>query len=103
MASRTVTFAEWMKLVVRHAREPLTLNKVTGKPAVDAADYLKVSRQRVHQLVEAGVLDTLVVTTKGGKVHSTLITLESLERYVENRVPDVRGRQGYFSWPEQTA
>jgi hypothetical protein len=100
MASRTVKFTEWMKLVARHAHEDC-LAKLTGTPVADTADKLKVTPARVYQLIEAGILDTLVVVTKAGKVSVTLVTLESVERYLAERVPDVRGRQGMFSWPDE--
>lgn len=99
MASRTIKYAEWLKLVLRHATGDGFLN-VSGFPPADAAKRLDVSRERVSQLVREGVLDTLSLTTASGSVALTLITEASLERYLAERVPD-RNRQGYFAFQPQ--
>lgn len=97
VATRTLTFAEWLKLVSTQALGRSAAN-VLGYPRADAAARLGVSEQRISQLVSAGVLDTLDVTTKAGRVAISLVTDASLERYLAERVPD-RNRQGFFAFP----
>ena len=97
MATRTLTWTQWLKLVARHSLDAGFQN-VAGYPIADVASRLGVSRQRVNQLVADGTLDTLEVTTKAGRVAVSLVTEASLERYLAARVPD-RGRQGYFAFP----
>lgn len=100
VATRTLKYTEWLKLVATLARKTEFAN-VSGYPVSDAAERLNVSRQRVHQLLESGALDSLTITTRAGAVVTTLITEASIERYLAQRVPD-RNRQGYFAWPETT-
>lgn len=99
MATRTLTLPEWLRLVRRHATDDGFAN-VSGFPVIDAADRLGVSKQRVHQLLEAGVLDSLAIVNKRGTVAVMLVTEASVNRYLAKRIPDVRGRQGFFSFPE---
>lgn len=96
MATRTLTWTEWLKLVRRHALDNGFQN-VAGYPAADVAARLGVSHQRVYQLIQGGALDVVEVTTKAGKVSLSLVTEASLERYLAARVPD-RNRQGYFAF-----
>lgn len=97
MATRTLKYTEWLKLVTRHALDGEFPN-VAGHPVMDVAKRLGVSKQRMYQLIGEGTLDTLHVTNAAGKVALTLITDASLERYLAERVPD-RNRQGYFAFP----
>lgn len=97
MATRTLTWSEWLKLVARHSLGNGFAN-VAGYPRVDVAARLGVSEVRVGQLIREGALDTLEVTTKAGRVAVSLVTDASLERYLAARVPD-RNRQGYFAFP----
>jgi hypothetical protein len=97
MAARTLKYTEWLKLVAQHALGGEFAN-VSGYPVADTARRLSVSEQRVRQLIDESVLDTLHVTTAAGKVALTLVTEASLERYLAARVPD-RNRQGYFAFP----
>lgn len=97
MATRTLTFTQWLKLVAGHPLGDGFAN-VSGFPVVDVAKRLSVNRSRVYQLIGEGTLDTLEVTTAAGKIALTLVTEASLERYLEHRVPD-RHRQGYFAFP----
>ena len=96
MATRTLKYTTWLKLVATHARTTEFAN-VSGYPVADVAKRLDVSRQRVNQLVEQNILDVLVITTAANRVAVTLITEASLERYLAERVPD-RNRQGFFAW-----
>lgn len=96
MATRTLKYTTWLKLVTQHARTDEFAN-VSGYPVADTAKRLHVTRQRVNQLVEEGALDLLVITTAADRVAVTLITEASLDRYLAQRVPD-RGRQGYFAF-----
>lgn len=96
MATRTLTWSQWLKLVARHSLDNGFAN-VAGYPVADVCERLGVTKQRVHQLIEAGALDTLQVTNAAGKVAVILVTDASLERYLLKRVPD-RGRQGYFAF-----
>jgi GTP-binding protein EngB required for normal cell division len=98
VSSRTLTYTQWLKLVRQHALEP-TWENISGYPVVDVAHRLDVSDKRVYQLVDAGTLDTIVITNKLGKVCMTLVTEASLNRYLAKRVP-VPGHQGYFTFPE---
>ena len=97
MATRTLTYTQWLKLVVKHALGDQFAN-LSGLATVDVAKKLDVSRQRVHQLIEEGSLDTLAITTGKGRPALVLVTEASLERYLASRVPD-RNRQGYFAFP----
>lgn len=96
MATRRLSFADWLRLVRRHALDDGFPN-VAGYPPRDVATKLDVSHQRVSQLVAEGTLDTIEIVNKDGKVSLTLITEASLDRYLAERVPD-RGRQGYFAF-----
>lgn len=98
MATRTLTYTTWLKLVVQHARTNEFLN-VSGYPAADVAERLDVSRERVNQLTREGILDLLHITTRAGRVSMSLITEASIERYLAKRVPD-RNRQGYFAFQQ---
>lgn len=99
MATRTLKYTEWLKLVARHGlgRE---FENLSGYPVADVAARLEVNRSRVYQLIESGALDTLVITTAAGTTAMTLVTEASIERYLAGRVPD-RGRQGYFAFQPQ--
>jgi hypothetical protein len=97
MATRTLKYTEWLKLV-RGAFTGDASSHVYGYPPADVAKRLNVSRERVSQLVREGTLDTLSITTAAGRTALTLITEYSLERYLADRVPD-RHRQGYFAFP----
>ena len=99
MASRTLKFSQWLKLMARHALEAdqTAYKNLAGYPSIDVAKKLDVSKQRISQLVQEGALDTLDVTNALGRVSVTLITEASLERYLDQRVPD-RNRQGYFAF-----
>lgn len=96
MATRTLPFTHWLKLVTRHALDD-QFPHLAGIPPREVAHRLGFSRERVGQLVKDGALDVLELTTRG-KVTMSLITEASFERYLAERVPD-RGRQGYFSFP----
>ena len=96
MATRTLPFTDWLRLVRKHALGD-EFENLAGYPSMEAARRLDVSKQRVSQLVSEGVLDVLELTTRG-KVTMTLITEASLNRYLAKRVPD-RNRQGYFAFP----
>jgi hypothetical protein len=100
MATRTLKFTEWLKLVRKHALDD-GFESLSGFPVDDVAARLNVNRSRVYQLIEAGTLDLIQVVTKTGKVSITLVTQASVERYLDERVPD-RGRQGYFTFPQPT-
>jgi hypothetical protein len=100
MATRTLNFREWLKLVAQHARDDGFKN-LSGYPVDDVATRLGVNRSRVYQLIEDETLDRIQVLTKAGKVAITLVTQASVERYLADRVPD-RNRQGYFSFPQTT-
>ena len=97
MATRTLGFSQWLKLVARHALDSGFAN-VAGFPPTDVAVKLGVSKQRVHQLIAEESLDTIEVTNAAGAVCITLVTEASYERYLAKRVPD-RNRQGYFAFP----
>jgi hypothetical protein len=98
VATRTLNFREWLKLVARHGLDDGFKN-LAGYPVDDVAARLSVHRSRVYQLIEEESLDRIQVLTKTGKVAITLITQASLERYLAERVPD-RNRQGYFAFQE---
>jgi len=100
MATRKLNFTDWLRLVRRHATDNGFQN-VAGYPVVETASRLGITKQRVHQLLEADVLDSLAITTKAGTTAVLLVTEASIERYLNKRVPD-RGRQGYFAFPETT-
>jgi len=97
MATRTLSYTQWFKLVMEQALGD-GFTHVSGYPPADVAHKLGVSRERVGQLIREGTLDTLAVTTRAGKVALTLVTEASVERYLAERVPD-RNRQGYFAFP----
>lgn len=96
MATRRLAIGDWLKLVRRHALDDGFKN-LAGYPIVDVAARLKVSHQRVYQLIGEGVLDTIEIVNKAGKVSLSLVTEASLDRYLAERVTD-RGRQGYFAF-----
>lgn len=100
MATRTLKFGEWLKLVRRHATDD-GFKDLSGYPVDDVAKRLDVNRSRVYQLIEDGTLDRIQVLTWTGKVAITLITQASVERYLADRIPD-RSRQGYFTFPQTT-
>lgn len=100
MATRTLKYTEWLKLVARHGLGREFAN-LSGYPVPDVAARLEVNRSRVYQLIESGVLDTLVIVTAAGTTAMTLVTEASIERYLASRVPD-RNRQGYFAFQPQT-
>jgi len=97
MATRRLTFSQWLRAIAPVALEDRFKN-LAGYPSADVADRLGVSRQRVEQLVGAGTLDTIEIVNKKGQVSMVLITEASVDRYLADRVPD-RGRQGYFAFP----
>jgi len=96
MATRTLKFGEWLKLVRRHATDDGFAN-LAGYPVDDVAKRLDVSRGRIYQLIEDETLDRIQVLSWSGRVAITLITQASLDRYLADRVPD-RNRQGYFAF-----
>jgi hypothetical protein len=97
VATRTLTWTKWLALVARHSLDN-EFGNIAGYPSIDVAEKLGVSKQRVHQLIEDGVLDTVEVKNAAGRLAIVLITEASLERYLAQRVPD-RNRQGYFAFP----
>lgn len=97
MATRTLKFPEWLKLVRRHATDD-GFENLAGYPVDDVAKRLGLTRSRVYQLIEDESLDRIQVLGWTGKVAITLITEASLDRYLAGRVVD-RGRQGYFAFP----
>jgi hypothetical protein len=97
MATRTLKYTEWLRLVVKQALGD-GFDNLSGLATVDVATKLGVHRSRVHQLIEEGALDTLAITTGKGRPALVLVTQASLDRYLADRVPD-RNRQGYFAFP----
>ena len=98
VATRTLPFAKWLKLVARHALDDGFKN-VAGLPVAEVVARLGCHRSRVYQLIEEGVLDTINVTTVGGRIAIVLVTEASFERYLAERMP-VPGHQGHFSFPQ---
>jgi predicted DNA-binding transcriptional regulator AlpA len=98
MATRTLKFREWLKLVAKHSTDDGFAN-LAGYPVDDVAKRLGVNRSRVYQLIEDETLDRIQVLTWTGKVAITLVTEASIDRYLAKRVPD-RNRQGYFAFQE---
>ena len=80
MATRTLTFPQWLKAMRREAllEKPLAS---AGPSIADTAKRLKISDQRVRQLIEADQLDAVQVLTWKGNVAITLISEASLEAY----------------------
>lgn len=97
MATRTLTFTQWLKLVASREALANEFENVAGWPVADVAAKLDVNRSRVYQLIEEGALDTLQITNAAGRVAMTLVTFASVERYLAERTPD-RNRQGYFAF-----
>lgn len=80
MASRQMAWTDWLKRVTRAPLASQTGNYV-GYPVDAVADRLCVSRQRVHQLIQQGDLDTIEILTTKGKLSMVLVTETSLEKY----------------------
>jgi len=100
MATRTLKFSQWLKLVAKHTiagEFDDAADHLIGMPPDDAAKKLSVTRERVSQLIREEKLDTLQVTNAAGRVCITLVTEASLDRYLAQRTPD-RNRQGYFAF-----
>lgn len=99
VASRKINYTQWLKEVTKHAlSQGLAYDNIAGFPVVEVAAKLDVSRQRVRQLIDEGVLDTIEVTTRAGTIALIIVTKASVDRYLADRVPD-RNRQGYFAFP----
>lgn len=80
MEARRISFKQWFKAVTRHALDD-DFSDLTGYPVGDAAKRLKVSDQRVRQLIESGQLEAIQITTAAGTVAMTLVTESSLDAY----------------------
>lgn len=80
MAHRQILWKTWLKAITSRATGD-GFAKYAGFPIADVAKRLRVSDQRVRQLIEADRLDCLQITTAAGAVAVTLVTEESLEAY----------------------
>jgi hypothetical protein len=99
MANRTLKFPQWLKLIAKHSLDDdeTTYKNLTGVPVIDVSQKLDVSRAMVYKMIDQQKLDVLHITNGVGAICVSLVTEASLERYLEQRVPD-RGRQGYFAF-----
>jgi hypothetical protein len=88
----------WKKWISAITRDPMGdgFTRLAGYPVADVVKRLGVSEQRVRQLVEAGQLDAIQITTAKGTVAVTLITEASLEAYE----PRPAGRPVQLAFPE---
>lgn len=69
---------------------------LAGYPIADVVKRLKVSDQRVRQLIESGQLEAIQITTAAGTVAMTLVTETSLDAYEPRPV----GRPLQLAFPE---
>lgn len=81
MATRQMAWKDWLKRVLKAPLADQTSDFI-GYPVDAVSERLGVSRQRVHQLIEAERLDTIEILTTKGAVCMTLVTEKSLEKYV---------------------
>lgn len=83
MATKSITFKQWLSAVRKHATSD-GFNDYDGKPPADVCRSLNISKQRLSQLVAADRLDVLEITTAKGTVAMRLVTASSLARYAPN-------------------
>lgn len=69
-----------MKAVIAN-RAGDALDDYNGRPIADVEVLLGVSKQRIHQLIEAGRLDAIEVTNAKGATAMILVTQNSLDKF----------------------
>jgi hypothetical protein len=77
MSTQTLDFNGWFKQLRTHALDDGFLD-LSGSPVGVAAERLGVSPQRVHQLIAADRLDSLVIITGKKRVAVTIVTERSI-------------------------
>jgi|KBSSwiStaDraftv2_1062776.scaffolds.fasta_scaffold454343_2 hypothetical protein len=83
MAVRTFTLDRWVKAVAAAIGKPAHAELNGDSPGTVAAE-LGVSRQAVHQAVQRGALDAVIVNDARGKLQMFMIPRASVERYKQS-------------------
>jgi hypothetical protein len=84
MAARKMSLKDWTKACFKNTFDDGLLDFI-GPTAPAAAQMLGVSRQRIYQLLDEKVLDTVAVTAPNGTITVTYITQASINRYLSTR------------------
>jgi hypothetical protein len=95
MAVRQISWRSWLKQMASHALDDGYF-KLAGYPIADVSKRLRVSDQRVRQLIEADRLDALQILTAKGNIAAVIVTEESLEAFE----PRPTGRPLQLAFPE---
>jgi hypothetical protein len=94
MATRKMKLGEWFNACRKNALGDGFLD-LTGPPVSSVAETLEVHRARVYQLIENDSLDSVSVVAPNGTITLTLITENSLKRYLKTRAPARRNPDGF--------
>jgi hypothetical protein len=94
MAIRKMKLGEWFKACRKNALGDGFLD-LTGPPPASVAETLEVHRSRVYQLIENDSLDALSIVAPNGTITITLVTENSLNRYLKTRAPARRNPDGF--------
>ena len=85
MAVRRMTYDEWGDAIAQTHGKP-EYHELMGSSPGGAAMSLGVSRQRIHQLIDAGKLDVICLSDKPkAKPTSYLVTDASVSRLLSTR------------------
>lgn len=80
MAVRKFSIDRWVKAVAASYGKPAH-GELNGDSPGSVAAELGISRQAVHQAVQRGALDAIIVNDARGKLQMFMIPRASVERY----------------------
>lgn len=93
MARKQMAWKDWLKAITSRPTGD-GFHSFAGFPVDEVSKRLRVSRQRVHALIEADRLDVIEILTTKGSVALTLVTEASLAKFE----PRATGGAGHLSY-----
>ena len=86
MATVKMTFEEWGNKLAQEKKGSVAYNKIMGSSPNYAAAQLNVSLQMISKLAKSGKLERIeLADTIKSKPTATLVTVDSINRYLRNR------------------
>jgi len=85
MAEIFIQIDDWAKGIAENEVDSVEYNKLMGLSPNGAGAELNVSRQMIHRLVGQGKLDEVICLDSQSRKVATLISIESIRNYKNNR------------------
>lgn len=90
----TLKISLWGLLLAEKRDDRAHQKKWNGPSPGGAAGDLGVSRQRIHQLLSKGILESITLTDYAGRKVALIVTDESIERYkASERKPGPKAKE----------